>query len=118
MPGRLQEALRAEDVGLKEGGSVFDAAIHVCFRGEVNNGVESAREKLINSGAVGNITTNKVITRIAEKVRQVFRIRGVGELVEIRDFDVRAMRHQVTDEVGTDEACSAGDENFHAAPRM
>lgn len=116
MPDRLQEALRAKNVGFEEGVSVLNAAIYVSFRGEVNNGVESPREKLINCSAVGDIATDKLIAGIIRKIGQVFRVGGVGELVEIKDFDVRATRQQVTDEVGTDEACAARDEDLHAAP--
>ena len=59
--GGVEEALRAEDIGLQEKLRIFDAAVHVALGGEVHHHVEAVFGKeAVDEFAVADIAFHKV----------------------------------------------------------
>ena len=77
-------------------------------------------EKLVHQGAVADVAAHEGVVRLVRQIGQVFRVTGIGELVEVDYLQVRAGGQQEADEVGADEAATAGDEycSGHNAPGL
>jgi hypothetical protein len=90
---RLQQALRSKDIGQKKWRSVLNAAVHVRFSGEINDGIEPLAKNVSYGRRVANVPSNKGVAGVRGDVRKTLRISRVGQLIEIDDFDA-AIRAQ------------------------
>jgi hypothetical protein len=108
----LEEGVGAEDVGVNEGAGAVDGAIHMGFGCEVHHGLRlEIRESGLHGDSIADIGLQEPVTRRLIKITERCRIPGVGELVDVENLMTAG--HQKTDEIGTDEAGTASDENFH-----
>ena len=73
-----------------------------------------ATQKAAQEGSVRDIAMYKLVSLIVRNGRQVVKISGIGELVEVYDGS-RIALHPPQNEIGPDESCSACDEDrvFH-----
>ena len=109
---RLEQGEDAEHVGLEERVGLHQRAVDVGLRGEVDDGVDPAAG-VAHDLAVADVALEKRVARVVLEIGQVGGIPRVGQLVEIDDAVVRVRRQDVADEVGADEAASAGDQQLH-----
>ena len=107
-PGRLEQRVRADDVGVQERARVVQRVVVVRLGGEVDHDVVArrparrrARRRRCRPARSANRSAGQPVER-----RPVAR---VGELVQHGDVMVGVVQH-VVDEVGADEAGAAGDE--------
>ena len=81
--------------------------------------LERARLALLRYGAaadrgrIANITVDELIIGIASHPRKVRQISRIGQLVVVDDRVVLTHPQNVTDEIGTDEARTPRNEEFH-----
>jgi hypothetical protein len=71
-------------------------------------------EQLTDRFSVGDVAANEVIAWIMRDIREALRVAGVGQFVEIEDFDVTAGVEKKAYEVRTDKPRSACDEKFQS----
>jgi hypothetical protein len=73
-----------------------------------------ATEKATQEGSVRDIAMYKLVSLVVRNRCQVVKISGIRELVEIYDGS-RIALHPPQNEIGSDESCSARDEDrvFH-----
>ena len=95
------------DVGLHKRRGAQDGAVHMTFRGKMNDcvglvpGQQARYQRAVEDGAV-----DEYVGWIAVERAQVVDITRVGERVEIDDFVAAA--HRFEDKVGTDKTRAAG----------
>ena len=100
---------------MNEGARVEDAAVDVALSDKIDDrlglgGAEDAPHRF----PIADIDLLEPIARIALDVRQIFRIAGVRQLVDVDDRLVGIPLELVTDEVRADEAAPARDDQaFH-----
>jgi hypothetical protein len=127
--GAVEEAERADDVGLDERLGGIDGAVDVGLGGEVNDGVDlMLGEEAGDEGDVADVAVRENIAGVGREVGEIGGVAGVGEGVEVdelRDpFDgLRAGRRAffseaLADEVAADEAGAAGDKEVHELERI
>jgi hypothetical protein len=106
----FEELEGAHHVGHHEIRRPVDRAIDVAFGGEVHDRLRPLLgEERVDQRAVGDVALHEAVARIALEARQVGGIAGIGELVEVHHRACLGA-HPVEDEVGSDEARTAGDE--------
>lgn len=109
----FQQAEGADDVGLDEVLGAVDRAVHMGFRGEVED-----RPRLVlgeQAGyqlAIADIAGDEGVPGVAVEAGEVLPVAGVGELVEA-DHRLVMQGQPVEHEIGADEAGAAGHENRH-----
>ena len=109
--GGFEEVEGADDVRLDELGGAVDGPVDMGLGGEVHDGAGlMLGEQARNQFGIPDIAADKGVAWISLEGGKVLEIAGVGELVEIDD-GVLLQGDPVEDEVGTDEAGSAGDED-------
>ncbi len=97
-------------VSTKAAGTV-DRPVDVALRGEIDDRARPMQgEQRVDARAVADVAADEDVPRVAPERFQAAEVAGVGELVEIDDGLGRA-RQPFQNEVGADEAGSAGDEN-------
>jgi hypothetical protein len=84
------------------------------LRSEVNDCVELMFKDVIDSPLVGDVATYKVISVILCDLDKVFGVSGVGKFVEVEEFDIGPIVQDMPHKIRTDEAGSAGNEDFHS----
>ena len=85
----------------------------MAFGGEVQDGSGLVlRQQAGDQLGITNVALHKDMPRVAVQRCQRFKVAGIGQLVEVDDGLV-GLGQPVEDEVGTNEAGSAGDENSH-----
>jgi hypothetical protein len=90
-------------------------SIDVALGGEMHDSTRlKATEKATQEGPVRDIAMHKLVSLIVRNGRQVVKISGIRELVEIYDGS-RIALHPPQNEIGSDETCSASHEDrvFH-----
>ena len=68
-------------------------------------------QKAGNQPGVADVPPNKPIVGVVLHPGQVFQVTGIGEQVEVHHPTARIGRHKIIDEIGTDEARTAGDQD-------
>ena len=112
---RLQQLKGADNVGLDERFGATDGMIDMAFCSKVENSPRPvAGEQAIEQQAVCNVTVDEQMARVMLQSRQRFKVAGIGELIEVDDRLIMPSE-PIQDEVGTDEAGTACDED-HAIP--
>lgn len=106
---RLEETVGADDVGLDEGLGVLDAVVVVGFRGIVHDGVVTGNQ-LVEELLVAYVTHDQ-FDAILGKARNVCGVAGIRELVEHRHVGLGVVARHPTDEVASDEAAAAGNDD-------
>ena len=113
-PGRLQEGLGADDVGAEEPARVEDGQAVVRLGREVHDRVDL----VLAEGALGPLQVADVAPDEGDPVADVVevgQVAGVGEQVVGHHVVAGVVLGPVTDEVGTDEPGTAGNEESHGA---
>ena len=83
---------------------------------EVHDDLGRAHERR-GDRRVGDVAVDEAMARAVDHVAQVLEPAGVGQLVERGDVPVRMRCVRPADEVGSDEAGAAGDEDlYHRMP--
>ncbi len=111
--GGVEEDAGADDVGVDEILGGIDAAIHVGFGGEIDDGEEvMLGHQLVHEVGVGDIGVEELVALavLGGQAGDVGDVAGVGEGVDVRDELGVVMLEDVADEVAADEAAAAGDE--------
>src|SRR6266571_5149923 len=98
-------------VATQERRGVLDAAVHVALCGEVNGGI--AASDRINNRRVTYIHADKAAAGVAQSLRQVAQIPGVGELIQNHNLITWMSAQNVMNEVGSYESGTACNENLH-----
>ena len=112
---RVEQAERADDVGLDERGGAMDRTVDVRFGGEVDDGARTVlREQRRDQRAVADVAAHEIMPRVIGQRREVAQVAGVGEQVEI-DHRLAGRGEPVQHEVGADEAGAAGDQDHAEA---
>jgi hypothetical protein len=115
LPCRLEQGEGAHDIGRDERRRSVDRAIDMALRCEMHHRVGLVRrEDLAHRGGVGDVGADQHVAVVCSRLLQRLLRRGVGQLVDV-DHDVAAVPHQVAHHRGTDEAASAGQQEFHLA---
>ena len=84
------------------------------FGGEIHDRIEGVGfEEFLNLHLFGNVSANELVSRIAGHFLQVPKVPGIGQQVVVDDTDVFASSQDIANEVGTDEAGAARNEDFH-----
>ena len=110
LPDRVEQDLRALDVGRHElGGALDDRLLDVGLGGGVDDHVD-ARDELPDEVRVADVAVDEREARMADQVGEVLEVPCIGQRVE-RDDVVLGVLEQVPDEVRRDEPGSAGDED-------
>src|SRR5690606_25169563 len=113
---RLEQGKGAVDVGPDELPRTADRAVDVAFGREVQ---DRARPVLGQQGGhallVADVGLHEHMGRLLADRREVLEIAGVGELVDI-DHRAEAGAKPVENEIGSDEAGAASDEDHCARP--
>ncbi len=83
----------------------------MAFGGEIDDGARAVLgQQLAYQRPVADIAFDEAVTPVSGQVGQGQRIAGISQLIEVQHrFLFRS--HPVADEVGTDKAGAAGDEN-------
>ena len=98
--------MHAENVGTNEVAGIEDRAVDMGFGGEVDNRF-APLGRIGHGGAIHDVALDESVLNSL----QVGWVAGVGELVE--DDDVVARGDEPLDEMASDEAAAACDENSH-----
>ncbi len=107
----LQQSKRAVDVGLQKCFRARDRAVHMRLRGEVHD-----RRRLVlfkqrrDQSGVVDIAVHEGVRGVLLHGRQVFRVAGVGQLVQIDDVE-RSLLQRFKHKVGADKTGAASNEN-------
>jgi len=104
----------AENIGFQKGRSILNTAVHMSFRREMNDRVEPLLKDFIDSPLVSDVATYKVISVILCNLDKVFDVSGVGKFVEVEEFEIGPIVQDIPHKIRTDEAGSAGNEDFHS----
>ena len=115
LAGGLQQAEGAHHIGAGEGEGILDGAIHVALCGKVDDAIDIV---LLHNGAhaveVADIGLNKGVVRLVLDILEVGEVAGVSQGVEVNDFVLGVLVDKEADDVGTDEAGTAGNQDvFH-----
>ena len=114
LAGRLEQHLRAAHVGLDEDGRRQDGPVHVALRGEMHDRVEPlVAEEVGDQFPVADVAAHEAVAGVAGQVGQVLGVAGVGEPVEVHHPPARPLGQDEPDQVGADEAATAGEEDVH-----
>ena len=113
----FQQNVRPYNIGLEEGVGMFDAAIHMSFRGEIDDGSETALQQLVHHRCLGDVPAHKAVVVVVGHIGEIFQVTGVGEFVQVSDFEIVTLAEQVVYKVRADEAGTACDQKLHAAFR-
>ena len=117
LPRCFQQRERADDVGLDERGRPVDRAIDMAFRRQMHHRVGLVgREDLPHRRGVGDVRADQDMSVVTPRILQRVLGGGVGQLVDV-DHDVVGVAHQMAHHSRTDEAASAGQQDFHAFRR-
>jgi hypothetical protein len=109
--GGLKESEGADDVCLDELGRPMNGAIDMGLGGKVDDGPRLMLcKELRNEFGIANIATDEGMAGIPLQGGEVLEVARISELVEIND-GVVLKSDPVEDEVGTDEAGAAGNED-------
>ena len=106
-----EEGVCAEHVGLEEWARVSNAAVNVCFRCEIDDRVNALGHEVVGERVVADVAMHEGMAVVAFQLGEVFEVSGIREIVEVDDADIVACTREMQDEVGADEAASAGDED-------
>ena len=81
-----------------------DAAIHVGFGSEIDDGVHTLCDDSTDTVRIPDIALYEFMTGIFFETRQVFEISGVSEFVEVYDPMVRITFQDKPDKIGSDKS--------------
>jgi hypothetical protein len=105
LAGRVQEDPSPLDIRPDEIVRLQDGPVHVGLGGEVDDGLDPVSlQDLRHHLLVANVAAHEDVAGVAREVRQVARVSGVGQLVEIHDSDGRVGGEEVADEIRADES--------------
>ena len=86
----------------------LDRAVHVRLRSEVDHGARPVKfEEFIDQGGVSDISPHEDVPRIAFQLRQILRVPGVSQLIQINN-GIRLSHHPIEHEIGSDKTGPAG----------
>ena len=106
----LQQRQGAHHVRLGESERVFDGAVHVAFRGQVDDAVDALfPQQGRDAFEVADVHPDETVVGLVFDILEIGQVAGIGQLVEIDDPVVRIFVHEMTDHVASDEARAAGD---------
>ena len=106
----LEQIESANDIGLDEIARAVDRAVDMAFGGEMHDGARLVlAQQRVNQWSVVDIAVHEYVIRVGVDRRQVVRIAGISQAVEVDDRGLFPGK-PVQDKVGADKACSAGDE--------
>ena len=106
----IHQHLRADDVGPHERPAIENAPIDMTFRREVHNEFRLVIfQHAINKLAIADIAVLEQIPRVARDVREILRVAGIRQLVDVDDLLIGIRRQLPTNEVRSDESATAGD---------
>ncbi len=108
----LEHDARSGDVGAQELRGAVDRAVDVRLGSEVDDGVVAVH-RLTHGITVTDVALDEGVAIVVGDVGQRREVARVGQGVEVGDPDVVGHPERVADEVGADEARSAGDEDSH-----
>ena len=104
--GGLAEGENAHDVGVHGVLRVGDAAVHVAFRGEIDDYI-AVFNRLFHVFRLADVALDEFEPRVVFHVLQVLKVSGVGEGVEYGDFVVVVFIQHIADEVAADKSGGA-----------
>ena len=111
--GGVQQVHRSHHVGEDELHGVGDGAVHMRLGGEVDNPIVALLLKQVGDEfRIHDVALHETVVRLLVNVGQVLEIACVGELVQIVYFNIGVLVDKKSDHMGTDEAGTAGNENF------
>ncbi len=103
----LQEGVRADDVGVEEGARVVQRVVVVGLGGEVHDEIVGAHQA-VDQGRVADVALHQGAALRGQPIEGPA-VAGVGQPVEDGDLKIR-VRQRMSNEVGSDEAGTAGHE--------
>ena len=111
---RLEQVEGAHDVGGDKRLRAVDAPVHVALGGEVHDqlGIDTSKEGMHGSLA-GDVHPFEGVVRAAGDSCDAAEVGRVGQRVDVDEVVLRMPGHQKIEEVSTDEAGSAGNDNPH-----
>src|SRR5262249_27095575 len=113
---RFEQIERPDYVGADERARIHDAPIHVALGGEVDHCVgPMSSEDEVDGGAIGDVASLERIARKALDGSQARQVGGVTELVHVDELVLRKLRHEIYEQVRSNETCAARNENLHTA---
>ena len=117
--GGVQQVDGANDVGLDKGHRIGDGSVHVALGREVDDsvGLVSVHE-VLNGGGVADVDALKAVVGGLIDVREVFKVAGVRQRVNIDDGGLGVALYKTANDVRADESGSAGNEDcgHHISP--
>jgi len=83
----------------------------VCLRREVDDGVYTVLpQQAIDQAAIPNVAVHKGMSIFCGQSLEVLAASSIGQRIEIDEADARPRSEEVADEIGADEAGTAGHE--------
>ena len=114
--GGFEQHEGAVDIGAQEGLRAVDRPVDMAFGGKVDDRAgPMPGQQAVDQRTVGDVAAHEVMAGIALERCQVFEVAGISQGIEAGDRladGTKPFEH----EVGTDETCSAGDENHGGNP--
>src|SRR5262245_16711526 len=118
-PHLFEKTSSSLDVRPSERRRIHNGPVHMGFSREVHDRVNRVfQEDLTHLLWIGDVTANETIAWIFCNLLQVAKIAGIGQQVQVQNFDVRPRTKNVSYETRTDKPGSAGNEQFHCFLRM
>ena len=107
----LQEGQGAHHVGAGESEGVFDGAVNVALGGQMDDaGYLMFADDASHLLEVGNVGLDESVVGTVLDVLEVCEVAGIRQLVEVDDMVVGILVDKKSDNMGTDESGSAGDQ--------
>jgi hypothetical protein len=109
---RLQERVRADQVGVQERRRIVQGIVVVAFGREVDDRIALGHQ-LIHELPVADVAMHEGVVGQDFLGPQAFPIARIREQIEVGHVPVRMFREDELNEIGTDETTAAGDEDLH-----
>ena len=108
----FEECVRSENVRANKYGGMIDGTVDVRLGGKMNDRVD-AFHGAMNDFWIRDVSVDEGIAGFINPF-QILKIPCIGEGIKIDDFVFGMSVQPVSDEVGSDEAGTAGNQEFHA----
>ena len=110
----IHQYARPDDIRTQENLGIFDGAIHVGFRCEVDNNIRLlALKERVDCCAIRNVTAHERELRILLRRVERCKIARIGQRIIADDLILGMLTQLVVDKVCTDKSSAARHNNLH-----
>ena len=110
----IEQRSRSHDIGADELLRMFNGTVHMRLRRKVDDDIGLyLLEKAVDKLAVRDVAADKAVVRRIFDRLAVFKVAGIGQLIEVDDLILRIGVDQVLDHDTADKAGTARNDNLH-----